>query len=183
MMRALLISFAMLALQAPAHGGAMAYNVLIAGGPEPNTIHIWLTPDGRHYMIDSAAPLETGGSFCSNPEGNPDELACEAPLVGSFEVNAAGGDDMVEVSRSVSIPVTMRGGAGRDTLIGGSGPDTLIGGSGNDRLVGRGGADLLYGGPGKDVLIGGPGNDVLRGGPGRDVLIGGPGVNNVRQDR
>jgi hypothetical protein len=183
MKRALLISFAMLALGAPAtaQGGAVAYNVLVAGGPEANSIHIWLTPDGRDYVIDSAAPLEMGGSICASPEGNANELVCEAPLVASFEVNAAAGNDTVEVAPPVSIPVTMSGGAGNDTLIGGNGPDRLLGGEGSDRLVGRGGPDLLSGGPGKDVLIGGPGADVLRGGAGRDALAAGPGANEVHQ--
>lgn len=190
MKRALLISLALLAMPAPtfatAQGGAMSamtYNVLIAGGPVANSIRIWLTPDGRDYVIDSNAPLEEVPSICVKPEGKEDELVCEAPLVASFEVNAAGGDDRVVVSPPVSIPVTMRGGAGRDTLIGGEGPDTLIGGPGDDRLVGRGGNDLLVGGPGRDVLIGGPGDDVLRGGPGKDVLAGGPGANRLHQYR
>jgi hypothetical protein len=184
MKKALLISFAMLALQAPATApGAMTYNVLLAGGPEANSIRIWLSPDGRQYVIDSIVPLEVGGSICANPEGKPNELVCEAPLVASFEVNAAAGDDRVEVSPSVSIPVTMRGDSGRDTLVGGAGPDRLLGGGANDRLVGRGGSDLLVGGPGRDVLIGGPGDDVLRGGPGRDVLAGGPGANQAHRLR
>ena len=34
------------------------------------------------------------------------------------------------------MPVTMRGGAGDDSLLGGGGPDKLIGGEGDDRLVG-----------------------------------------------
>jgi hypothetical protein len=183
MKKALLISFAILALQAPAlgHAARTPFNVLLAGGPEPNMIHIWLSPDGRSYVIDSVVPLEVGGSVCRNPEGNPNELVCAARLVGSFEVNAAGGDDEVEVARRVSVPTTMRGGAGKDTLIGGAGPDKLLGGGGNDRLLGRGGPDLLCGGPGRDRLIGGPGDDVLRGGPGRDVLAGGPGADHLRQ--
>jgi Ca2+-binding RTX toxin-like protein len=185
MKRALLISFAMLALGAPAtaQGGAVAYNVLVAGGPEANSIRIWLTPDGRDYVIDSDAALEMGGSICANPEGKPNELVCEAPIVASFEVNAAAGDDTIEVTPPVSIPVAMRGGAGNDTLIGADGPDRLLGGEGNDRLVGRGGPDLLSGGPGRDVLVGGPGDDVLRGGAGRDALAAGSGANEVHQYR
>lgn len=186
MKKVLLISFALLALlafQAPALGRADArpVNLLLAGGPEANMIHIWLTPDGRTYVIDSIVPLEVGGSVCANPEGEPNQLRCEADLVGSFEVNAAGGNDTIRVTGRVRVPITMRGGPGRDTLVGGNGPDKLLGGPGNDRLVGRGGSDLLYGGPGNDVLIGGRGRDVLWGGPGRDVLIGGPGADRLHQ--
>jgi RTX calcium-binding nonapeptide repeat (4 copies) len=178
---------AVLAAQAlaPALGSAMApsFTVLLAGGDEANMIRIWLTPDGHSYVIDSAVPLEVGGNVCANAPGNPNELVCAAPSIAGFEVNAGAGDDSVTVAQAISIPVTMRGGAGNDTLLGGSGPDKLLGGDGSDRLVGGRGNDALYGGTGADVLIGGPGNDVLRGGPGVDVLRAGSGENSVRQFR
>jgi Ca2+-binding RTX toxin-like protein len=174
---------AILALQAPAmaHAESKTYTVLLAGGEEANTIDIWLSSDGRDYVIDSGVQLDVGDTICAHPEGNPNELVCSAPLIGGFEVNAGGGDDRVAVAKDISIPVTIRGGAGNDFLIGGSGPDKLIGGAGNDRLIGGRGADLLYGGEGKDVLIGGLGNDALRGGYGEDTLIDGPGKDSVHQ--
>lgn len=183
MKKSILILFAILAAQAPAlaHAESKSFNVLLAGGAEANRIYIWLTPDGRSYVIDSIVPLEVGGTVCGNPEGNPNELVCEAPLIAGFEVNADGGGDRVVVAKGVEIPVTMRGGAGRDFLRGGGGSDKLIGGTGNDRLVGGRGADLLYGGPGRDTLVGGFGADVLIGGPGRDLLRPGRGADFVRQ--
>jgi len=184
MKKAILISLAILAAHAPAAALGAAqpqtYNVLLAGGDEANMIRIWLSPDGRQYVIDSVVPLEVGGTICANPPGNPNELICNAVSIGGFEVNAGGGDDRVAVAKSVSIPVTMRGGTGNDVLIGGAGPDKLQGGSGNDRLVGWRGADALYGGPGRDVLIGGPGGDLLRGGPGEDRLRAGSGRDDAR---
>ena len=185
MKKAILISLALafLLASAPAAGvaGPKPVNMLLAGGAEPNKIYIWLSPDGRDYVIDSVVPLEVGGDICVHPPGKPNELVCKAKLIGGFEVNAGAGDDWVAVARSISVPVTMRGEAGNDTLIGGSGNDRLVGGSGNDRLIGRGGADILFGGPGNDILRGGPGADILRGGPGRDILNGGSGRNDVRQ--
>jgi Ca2+-binding RTX toxin-like protein len=160
---------------------AATYTVVLAGGSAQNLIHIWLTPDGRSYVIDSAVPLEVGGTVCENSPGNANQLVCNAPMVAGFEVNAGIGDDTVVVSRAIEIPVTMRGGEGRDNLVGGSGPDKLIGGEGDDRLVGRGGDDLIYGGPGDDVIVGNAGDDVLRGGPGQDSIGGGPGENTIRQ--
>jgi Ca2+-binding RTX toxin-like protein len=185
MKRLLLISFALLALLAPSAAQATekTYTVLLAGGDEANSIKIWLSPDGREYVIDSFVQLEVGGSICTHPEDNPNELVCPAPSIAGFEVNSGGGDDHLAVAKDIAIPVTMRGGAGDDLLIGGGGPDKLIGGQGDDRLVGWRGDDLLYGGPGDDVLIGGPGSDVLGGGPGRDRLVGGSGANEVRQDQ
>jgi Ca2+-binding RTX toxin-like protein len=183
MKKLLLISFALLALLAP--GAAQAtektYTVLLAGGEEANTIKIWLSADGRQYVIDSVAQLEVGGTVCAHPEGNPNELVCDAPSIAGFEVNAGGGEDRVAVANQISVPVTLRGGAGNDMLWGGSGPDKLIGGDGDDRLVGGRGNDTLYGGEGNDVLFGGPGNDVLRGGYGEDRLIEGPGADSVHQ--
>lgn len=173
MKKAILISLALLALHGPAFGqaGGKTFNVLLAGGDEANMIYVWLTPDGRDYVIDSIVPLEVGGSVCRNAEGNPNELICAARSVRSFEVNAGGGDDKVVVSKRVRAPVTLRGGPGNDVLVGGGGDDKLIGGTGDDVLIGRGGNDALYGGPGNDVLVGGAGQDLCNGGPGRDVAI------------
>lgn len=156
----------------PAFGQAKpkTYNVLVAGGSEQNMIHIWLTPDGRSYAIESLVQLEVGGTICANPEGVPNELICEASLIGSFEVNSGEGDDVVSVAGDVAVPVTLRGGAGDDVLVGGGGGDKLVGGSGNDKLVGRSGPDWLYGGAGDDRLIGGRGEDLCRGGAGSDAV-------------
>lgn len=156
------------------------YTIVLAGGTTESMIRIWLTPDGHSYVIDSVAPLEVGGTVCENTPGMPTELICKAPLVAGFEVNAGEGDDTVSVASAVQVPVTMRGGSGRDILIGGGGPDKLIGANGNDKLAGRGGDDLLFGGNGNDELLGGSGNDVLRGGNGHDALSGGSGENVVR---
>jgi hypothetical protein len=185
MKKLLLTSFALLALLAPAAAQAApkTYTVLLAGGDEANSIRIWLSPDGREYVIDSLVQLEVGGDVCTHPEGQPNELVCAAPSIAGFEVNAGGGADRVAVAPEISIPVTMRGGAGDDVLLGGGGPDKLIGGEGDDRLVGGRGDDLLLGGPGTDVLIGGPGNDVLRGGYGEDTLTAGSGNDTVRQSQ
>jgi len=159
MKRAILIMLAVFAAQTAtvARAETTSYTVVLAGGAELSMIHIWLTPDGRSYVIDSAAPLEVGGTVCEHSVGNANELVCQAPLVAGFEVNAGPGNDSVIVSNEVTIPVTMRGGPGNDTLVGGGGPDKLIGGEGNDRLYGGTNADQLYGGPGFDYCDGGPG--------------------------
>jgi hypothetical protein len=183
MKKLLLISFALLALLAPAvaHAEQKTYTVLLAGGVEESNIHIWLTPDGREYVIDSVVQLEVGGTVCAHPEEKSNELVCDAPSIAGFEVNAGGGEDRVWVAKDVAVPVTMRGGGGGDLLLGGAGPDKLIGGTGDDRLIGWRGDDLLYGGPGTDMLIGGPGSDLLRGGLGEDRLLAGSGDDSVHQ--
>lgn len=184
MKKLLLISLALLGLMVPSAAQAepKTYTVLLAGGAEANRIDIWLSSDGHEYVIDSVVQLDVGGSVCAHPENNPNELLCDAPSIAGFEVNADGGNDRISVAKNITIPVTMRGGAGEDVLIGGGGSDKLVGGEGDDRLVGWQASDLLYGGPGADLLTGGPGGDVLRGGPGMDTIVGGPGVDRVRDD-
>jgi hypothetical protein len=187
MKKVTLISIAILtALAAPATAHAkkldVTYNVLLAGGAEESRIQIWLSPDGRSYVIDSIVPLEVGGDVCEHPPDNPNELLCHAPMVASFEVNSGSGDDTVVVAKGVPVPVTMRGGSGRDTLVGGDGPDKLIGGSDDDRLAGRGGDDLIFGGDGADLIIGGSGKDMLRGGLGADRFAGNVVDDDVRQE-
>jgi hypothetical protein len=185
MKKAILVTLAILAAQMPLAAHAeeppLTYTVLLAGGPESNEIRIWLTPDGRTYVIDSIYPLEVGGTVCEHPPANPNELVCQAPLVAAFEFNADGGDDRAKVAREVHIPVAMRGGPGRDVLVGGAGPDKLFGGDGGDKLIGRDGDDMLIGGDGGDALYGGGGDDILRGGALFDNLYGGPGTNKVEQ--
>jgi Ca2+-binding RTX toxin-like protein len=183
MKKILPISFAILVLAAPAmaHAGTQTYTVLLAGGAEESDIRIWVTSDGREYVIDSVAELEVGGEICIHGEGKANELVCPAPSIAGFEVNAGGGDDRVTVARNVRVPVTMRGGDGSDLLTGGAGDDKLVGGFGRDRLNGGLGDDLLVGGEGNDLLLGGPGHDMLRGGYGRDTLVEGPGKDAIHQ--
>ncbi len=183
MKKSILTTFVILAALAvpSANAESSTYTVVLAGGAAQNMIHIWLSPDGTSYVIDSVVELEVGGSVCENAPENPNELLCKAPLVAGFEVNAGPGDDRVSVSNAVDVPVTLRGGSGRDVLAGGSGSDKLIGGAGNDRLYGGPGNDLIYGGPGNDLLNGGPGEDVLHGGPGHDSFGPGSSHDAVRQ--
>ena len=185
MKKAILVTLAILAALAPlpaAHGETpLTYTVLLAGGPESNEIRIWLTPDGRTYVIDSIYPLEVGGNVCEHPAGNTNELVCQAPQVASFEFNADGGDDQARVVERGPHPGDDARRPGRDNLVGGAGPDKLFGGDGPDKLIGRDGDDVLLGGEGNDSLYGGPGNDVLRGGAGADELLGGTGENHLEQ--
>ncbi|HYJ21770.1 MAG TPA: hypothetical protein VEW07_07095 [Solirubrobacterales bacterium] len=181
MKRAILTAMTVLvAWAAPsAHAAEPSLTVLLTGGPEANTITIALSPDGRTYVIDSVVPLEIGGNVCWHPEGQPNELVCEATAIAGFEVNAGGGDDSVTVAPEVPIAVTLRGGPGHDRLVGGGAADKLVGGAGDDQLIGRAGSDSIFGGSGNDRLIGGVGNDILHGDSGEDVLLGGPGLNSL----
>jgi len=156
-------------------------NLVLAGDDLGNTISIALTPDGRQYTIESAAPLAVGGNLCWHPGGDEEHLLCEATAIAGFEINGNGGDDAISLTASVPVPATLRGGPGEDHLSGGAGNDKLVGGPGNDQLTARGGNDSLFGGAGEDQLGGGAGDDRLLGGSGMDLLLGGSGVNDLVQ--
>lgn len=177
MKKPILIALTLLAtVVAPlAHAEGGPVNLLITGGQEDNSIRVSLSPDGRDYVIFSTEPLEAGGNLCTHPEERPTELLCQAGAIAGFEVNVGGGADFVTFTTDIPVPVTIRGGPGRDRLTGGSVSDKIIGGADNDVLTGRRGDDWMLGGPGRDGLFGGSGNDQLRGGPGKDTLRGGPG--------
>ncbi len=130
--------------------GESKYTLLFAGEAGSNEITISLSGDGAKYQISSNGPLVAGAPICSNPDGLPDYLICQAPAVSGFQVNGWGGDDSVVVGATVPVPVTLLGGPGTDILIGGKGNDKLVGGGGTDRLIGRAGNDALYGGRGAD---------------------------------
>lgn len=181
MKKAILIALTLLAAAAVplAHAETGPVNLLITGGEEKNSIHVSLSPDGRDYVIFSTEPLEAGGNLCTHPEERPTELLCKAPAIAGFEVNSGAGADFVTFTSDIPIPVTIRGGPGRDRLTGGSASDKILGGAGTDVLTGRRGDDWMFGGPGRDGLFGGPGVDQLRGGPGKDTLVGGPGEDDL----
>jgi Ca2+-binding RTX toxin-like protein len=145
-------------------------NLVLAGSPGNDRITIELAADGRAYEIESATPLEVGGTVCVHPEKRAEALLCEAGAIAGFEINTGAGNDVVTLGRTVPVPATIRGGEGNDVLTGGVGSDKLIGGPGDDELIGRAGNDLLIGGSGDDTLVGGPGEDKLIGGPGQNVL-------------
>lgn len=183
MKKAILIALSVLAVLPAAFADAEAgpVNLLISGNQDNNAFNVSLSADGREYVIVSTVELEVGGNLCSHPEEIPTELTCKATAIAGFEVNAGDGTDTVLFSSDVPIPVTIRGGPGRDRLTGGDAADKIIGGPDDDLLVGRRGDDWILGGPGADRLIGGAGNDVLRGGPDKDKLVGGPGENELTQ--
>jgi Ca2+-binding RTX toxin-like protein len=159
----------------PARAEAGPVTLVLAGSGGNDAFHFSLSPDGRNYVISSAAPLEVGGDLCTHPREQDNEIACKAPSISGFEVNAAGGSDSVVFTSDIPVPATIRGGAGEDRLTGGAASDKIIGGPDDDVLSGQGGDDWILGGPGADRLMGGAGNDQLIGGPSKDKLIGGPG--------
>jgi hypothetical protein len=95
-----------------------------------------------------------------------------------IKVSARGGDDHVRIDDTNgtftdTIPTTIDGGRGNDTITGGAGAETLNGGPGNDSIDGKGGSDVSNLGPGDDSFVWDPGDgsDSIEGGDGTDTLV------------
>lgn len=177
MKRAILIAVTVLCVQTGgvAHAAEPSWTILLVGGPGADSFRVALSPDGKTYEIDSVAPLEVGGKVCWHPEGDPLQLLCDAPMIAGFEVRGEGGDDSLEVSSTVRVPVTLIGGNGDDRMLGGSGDDRVTGGDGEDRITVGAGNDSCSGGVGNDIISGGGGNDTVVGDLGQDGVFGGYG--------
>lgn len=106
----------------------------------------------------------------------------------AIEVNMGSGNDAVRVDDTNgaftdSIPTTIAGGAGDDSLIGGAGAETFQGGDGNDTIDGGKGNDTADLGDGNDVFSWDPGegSDAIDGQSGTDRMLfnGGAGADTV----
>jgi hypothetical protein len=79
--------------------------------------------------------------------------------------------ELISVTSQLSIPSTIQGNGGNDTIWAGSGRDSISGGSGNDQIHGRGGNDIIFGRDGNDWIDGGAGTDAANGEAGSDKLL------------
>ncbi|MEO6436055.1 MAG: calcium-binding protein, partial [Tepidisphaeraceae bacterium] len=130
---------------------------------------------------DDTITVSLSGSNIVVTNGSTDRTFAAAD-VQFISINSFGGDD--RVTNDTSLPSTLSGGEGDDTIFGGGGSDrirgeagrdSLWGRDGNDRLFGDEGVDSLYGNGGRDRIDGGPNSDHIRGNGGRDKLFGGHG--------
>ncbi|HVT89624.1 MAG TPA: carboxypeptidase regulatory-like domain-containing protein [Tepidisphaeraceae bacterium] len=102
-------------------------------------------------------------------------LNFDPALVSQIVISGSDGNDYINTSQAGTIPETIYGDAGNDTLIGGAGSDLIYGYLGNDRIYGGSGNDVLFGEKGNDSLFGQDGNDILDGDTGADLMMGGLG--------
>jgi Ca2+-binding RTX toxin-like protein len=98
--------------------------------------------------------------------------------IAAITVDAGADDDVVRIDDSNgaftnSIPTTIAGDDGNDTLIGGSGAELFLGGPGNDSVDGNGGNDVADLGAGDDSFVWDPGDgsDTIEGGDGNDTMV------------
>ncbi|MFF0110755.1 calcium-binding protein [Streptomyces hirsutus] len=130
-----------------------------AAGGKVNTITIIPAGIGDAILIsDSGDTLSPApGSGCARLPGAL--LWCAT--AGIYRVSVNAGDRNDTITNHVSIPVSLNGGAGDDTINAGAGRglNHLWGGRGNDTLNGSPNTDWLDGGTGADILNGGAGTD------------------------
>ncbi|MEM8678612.1 MAG: calcium-binding protein, partial [Planctomycetota bacterium] len=145
-------------------------------GPRAANRNFFFTEDvGEDYRI---LPGPTSGSVLVEAFGRSQLYENVSQIIGDTGL----GNDRVEISDALTIPVSIMGGAGDDVLIGGSGPNTLLGGEGNDQITGGSNDDQLIGGAGNDKIFGGDGDDTIIGGEGNDELLGEDGDDYLRGD-
>jgi len=133
---------------------------------------------GRDGIADFLQPaIETLAQYYGAEVGRAEELLFASGRSPEFygdnpadDFNSKKNDDDFIIS-TLSLPVTIFGGAGDDVIVALAGPDRLEGGAGNDNLYGGTGADTLLGSAGNDKLWGGGGSDQLEGGTGNDTYI------------
>ena len=113
--------------------------------------------------------------------------------VKAIKVKMGNGNDSARIDDSNgaftnTIPTTLAGGDGNDTLTGGQTQvaaenETFKGGDGNDTVIGGKGNDTAYLGAGADTFVwnNGDGSDVVEGQDGTDTMVfnGAPGTDNV----
>jgi Ca2+-binding RTX toxin-like protein len=75
----------------------------------------------------------------------------DAASITAIQISAGAGKDNVSLQGAITIPATILGEGGNDSLRGGGGNDQVTGGPGSDTLAGSGGADVLTGGAGNDT--------------------------------
>jgi Ca2+-binding RTX toxin-like protein len=158
---------------------------------DTNAVSFAVSPDGARITVTEAGKTSRNRAITISGDANcpatGSSASCPLALVSSITVNTDGGNDAI--NQTTSLPSTLIGGAGNDTITGGPGNDVFPDDPGSDTLVGGGGRDAvdyskattpvavsLDGQPGDgtqgendnvgadiEVVLGGIANDVLTG--------------------
>ncbi len=145
----------------------------------------------ERFKIKQLGPVVQGQQTPVSVEAFGIYQELKVPAGGRIVGNAADGDDTVEAGAGVdlagkthpfTVPMTIDGGTGNDTITTGAGNDVVNGDDGNDRIAGNSGDDQLNGGANDDIVSGGLGTDSITGGEGADNLSGDNGGDTVAGD-
>jgi hypothetical protein len=121
------------------------------GGQGADDITISQTASTLAIRNNAALGVVNNSSGNCTGAGSP-QVSCTFTGSPSIAVDMGDLNDVVTADSSVTVPVTIAGGADNDTLNGGPEPDVLSGGGGNDTLTGFGGLDDYSGGDGNDTI-------------------------------
>ena len=140
--------------EAAAVAGKWRFGSFFFGSNDPNILLLTDDANGDALFIDDIY-TELPAELAEN----------RSRLAGIDEIRTGAGDDLVDMtSRRFEYTgngLTIRGGAGDDTIWANRDDNLLFGDAGNDRLVGASGNDVLAGGSGNDAMHGGGGDDLF----------------------
>jgi Ca2+-binding RTX toxin-like protein len=147
----------------------------------PKLKHGELTIEGTEASDKIALRLQAGQAGTLQVDVGDDgsaDFSFERSKIMKIAVDGRAGDDLVRIDESngaftESIPTTITGGDGNDTIKGGKGAETLLGGDGSDSIDGNGGNDLALLGAGDDTFVWDPGDgsDTVEGQDGTDTMV------------
>jgi Ca2+-binding RTX toxin-like protein len=178
--------------------GADSAITIDGGSSNPSQRSERSTPDGKPIQVD---PLHDGDQATIARERTLADAGLGRTYVSSdqlvFTTNGTG-NDQVQVSQRtdgtvvVSVngeeydvalaerqELTLRVGAGDDTVSTAGGRDDIFGNSGEDTVDAGEGDDVVYGGDGADVLAAGEGTNFIEAGAGDDQVNGSLGINMI----
>jgi Ca2+-binding RTX toxin-like protein len=148
--------------------------------PRPKLRHGTLIVKGSRAGDRIALRLQAGRPDLLQVDVGDDgsaEFTVQRSRVARIAVDGRGGDDAIRIDESNgvftdTIPTTLDGGDGNDTIAGGSGVEQLRGGRGNDVIDGNRGNDVAFMGAGDDTFVWDPGDgsDVVEGQDGSDTM-------------
>ena len=131
-----------------------AGTLVLAAGPhagglasDPNAGESFrVSQDASDVIVEYDLPTETGSTVT---------VSRTYSGVNEIYFDGGAGNDSITIDPSVTLPVTLIGGAGNDTLIGGNGPTIFVGGAGDDTITGGTAGDtyLFENGWGADKIL------------------------------